>query len=176
MTTDEHPARLAARRSMDAVTRGAKEEWLALFAPDAVVHLAAESHVDRSIDGPAAFVSTNVVGTCVMLEAALAYWRGLPAERRDRFCFVHVSTDEVYGSLGPQGRFTEASRYDPNSPYAASKAAADQCMKAVHVQVRYLSMVSTVLHRATSESAVLLFSAASRLTSRTSSSSSACCP
>jgi dTDP-glucose 4,6-dehydratase len=104
----------------------------ASFAPDAVVHLAAESHVDRSIDGPGAFVQTNVVGTYVMLDAALAYWRDLPADQRGAFRFVHVSTDEVYGSLGPEGRFTESTRYDPNSPYAASKAAADHLARAWH--------------------------------------------
>ena len=104
----------------------------ASFAPDAVVHLAAESHVDRSIDGPGAFVQTNVVGTYVMLDAALAHWRALAADRREAFRFVHVSTDEVYGSLGPEGRFTESTRYDPNSPYAASKAAADHLARAWH--------------------------------------------
>src|SRR5678815_2325260 len=83
--------------------------------PDAVIHLAAESHVDRSIDGPAAFVQTNIVGTGVLLEAALDYWRGLEPERRSRFRFHHVSTDEVYGSLGPGGAFSEESRYAPNS-------------------------------------------------------------
>jgi dTDP-glucose 4,6-dehydratase len=116
----------------DICERAAIAEAFAAFAPDAVVHLAAESHVDRSIDGPTAFVMTNVVGTCAMLEAALAYWRGLPAGRGDRFRFVHVSTDEVYGSLGPEGRFTETSRYDPNSPYAASKAASDHLARAWH--------------------------------------------
>ena len=102
------------------------------FAPEAVVHLAAESHVDRSIDGPGAFVQTNVVGTYAMLDAALAYWRALPDAGRAAFRFVHVSTDEVYGSLGPTGRFTETTRYDPNSPYAASKAAADHLARAWH--------------------------------------------
>ena len=104
----------------------------ASFAPDAVVHLAAESHVDRSIDGPGAFVQTNVVGTYVMLDAALAHWRALAGDRREAFRFVHVSTDEVYGSLGAEGRFTESTRYDPNSPYAASKAAADHLARAWH--------------------------------------------
>ena len=85
----------------------------ASFAPDAVVHLAAESHVDRSIDGPGAFVQTNVVGTYVMLDAALAHWRALAADRREAFRFVHVSTDEVYGSLGPEGRFTESTPLRP---------------------------------------------------------------
>jgi dTDP-glucose 4,6-dehydratase len=116
----------------DICDRAAVAEAFAAFAPDAVVHLAAESHVDRSIDGPGAFVTTNVVGTYVMLDATLAYWRDLPAGRRDAFRFVHVSTDEVYGSLGPEGRFTETSRYDPNSPYAASKAAADHLARAWH--------------------------------------------
>ena len=107
-------------------------EAFAGFAPDAVVHLAAESHVDRSIDGPGAFVQTNVVGTYTMLDAALAHWRALPDAQRAAFRFVHVSTDEVYGSLGPTGRFTESTRYDPNSPYAASKAAADHLARAWH--------------------------------------------
>jgi dTDP-glucose 4,6-dehydratase len=116
----------------DICDHDAMAEAFAAFAPDAVVHLAAETHVDRSIDGPGAFVRTNVVGTCAMLDAALGHWRGLPSRRRDRFRFVHVSTDEVYGSLGPEGRFTEKSRYDPNSPYAASKAAADHFARAWH--------------------------------------------
>ncbi|MGD9509721.1 MAG: dTDP-glucose 4,6-dehydratase [Geminicoccaceae bacterium] len=100
------------------------------FRPDAVIHLAAESHVDRSIDGPAAFIATNVVGTFTLLDAALAYWRDLEEQRRAAFRFVQVSTDEVYGSLGPEGRFTEATRYDPNSPYSASKAAGDHLARA----------------------------------------------
>lgn len=98
--------------------------------PDAILHLAAESHVDRSIDGPAEFVQTNIVGTYTLLEAALDYWRGLDEERRGRFRFHHVSTDEVFGSLGPAGRFTEASPYEPNSPYSASKASADHLVGA----------------------------------------------
>jgi dTDP-glucose 4,6-dehydratase len=110
----------------------AMADAFASFAPDAVVHLAAESHVDRSIDGPGAFVQTNLVGTYVMLDAALGYWRSLGGEGQGRFRFVHVSTDEVYGSLGPEGRFTETSRYDPNSPYAASKAGADHLARAWH--------------------------------------------
>jgi dTDP-glucose 4,6-dehydratase len=99
-------------------------------APDAVFHLAAETHVDRSIDGPAAFISTNLVGTYAMLEAARDYWAGLGGAARDRFRFVHVSTDEVFGSLGAEGVFTETSRYDPSSPYSASKAGADHLAKA----------------------------------------------
>jgi dTDP-glucose 4,6-dehydratase len=105
---------------------------LADHAPTAIVNFAAESHVDRSIDGPAAFVQTNVVGTLTLLECALAYWRALPLERQDAFRFLHVSTDEVYGSLGPVGRFREDSPYQPNSPYSASKAASDHLVRAFH--------------------------------------------
>jgi len=100
--------------------------------PDAIVHFAAESHVDRSIDGPAAFVQTNVVGTCTLLEAALVYWKRLCGERKDAFRLLHISTDEVYGSLGPEGQFTETTPFAPNSPYAASKAAADQFVRAYY--------------------------------------------
>jgi len=100
--------------------------------PTAIVNFAAESHVDRSIDGPAAFVQTNVVGTLNLLECALAYWRAAPLERQDAFRFLHVSTDEVYGSLGPVGRFTEESPYQPNSPYSASKASSDHLVRAFH--------------------------------------------
>jgi dTDP-glucose 4,6-dehydratase len=107
-------------------------EVFAEFAPDAILHLAAESHVDRSIDGPAEFIRTNVEGTYSLLEAALAYWRRLPAARAARFRFHHVSTDEVFGSLGPAGKFTEATPYRPNSPYSASKAAADHLVRAWH--------------------------------------------
>ena len=100
--------------------------------PDAVLHLAAESHVDRSIDGPSPFVETNVTGTYVLLDVALDYWRGLSGEGRARFRFQHISTDEVFGSLGPTGRFTEATPYQPNSPYSASKAASDHLVRAWH--------------------------------------------
>jgi dTDP-glucose 4,6-dehydratase len=93
--------------------------------PDAVINLAAESHVDRSIDAPAGFLRTNVEGTYVLLEAARRHWQGLDGARRERFRFHQVSTDEVYGALGPEGRFTEDSPYRPSSPYSASKAAAD---------------------------------------------------
>ena len=106
-----------------------------LFAaeqPDAVMHLAAESHVDRSIDGPAAFIDTNINGTYTLLEAARGYWNGLPPARREAFRFHHVSTDEVYGSLGPEGLFTETTPYAPNSPYSASKAASDHLARAWH--------------------------------------------
>lgn len=106
-----------------------------LFAderPATVFHLAAESHVDRSIEGPASFVETNVNGSCTLLEQALAYWRELPDAEKSRFRFVQISTDEVYGSLGSAGKFTEHSPFAPNSPYAASKAAADLFVRAYH--------------------------------------------
>ena len=102
------------------------------FEPDAILHLAAESHVDRSIDAPGAFIKTNIEGTYALLDAALDYWRGLPPARTRAFRFHHVSTDEVFGSLGPNGKFTEESRYQPNSPYAASKAASDHLVRAWH--------------------------------------------
>jgi dTDP-glucose 4,6-dehydratase len=99
---------------------------------DAVVNFAAESHVDRSIDGPAAFIETNVVGTLALLEAARDYWRELAEPARTAFRFLHVSTDEVYGSLGATGQFTEETPYAPNSPYSASKAASDHLVRAFH--------------------------------------------
>uniref|UniRef100_UPI00269E2215 dTDP-glucose 4,6-dehydratase n=1 Tax=Oleomonas cavernae TaxID=2320859 RepID=UPI00269E2215 len=105
---------------------------LAEYAPDVVIHLAAESHVDRSIEGPGAFVETNVVGTYSLLEATLAYWRTLDAERKAAFRFHHVSTDEVFGSLGETGFFTEETPYSPRSPYSASKAASDHLVMAWH--------------------------------------------
>ena len=116
----------------DIGDRALVERLLREHQPAAIVNFAAESHVDRSIDGPAAFVETNVVGTLALLEAALAYWRESPLERQDAFRFLHVSTDEVYGSLGPVGRFTEESPYQPNSPYSASKAASDHLVRAFH--------------------------------------------
>ncbi|HZV22237.1 MAG TPA: dTDP-glucose 4,6-dehydratase [Luteimonas sp.] len=100
--------------------------------PEAIINFAAESHVDRSIDGPAAFVQTNVVGTLSLLEAARDYWRSLPAGAKEAFRFLHVSTDEVYGSLGESGKFTEETPYAPNSPYSASKAASDHLVRAFH--------------------------------------------
>jgi len=100
--------------------------------PDAIVNFAAESHVDRSIDGPAAFVQTNVVGTLALLESARDYWKSLDGQARDAFRFLHVSTDEVYGSLGDTGKFTETTPYAPNSPYSASKAASDHLVRAFH--------------------------------------------
>jgi dTDP-glucose 4,6-dehydratase len=100
--------------------------------PDAVLHLAAESHVDRSIDGAVEFVQTNLVGTFTLLEAARAHWSGLDAERKRAFRFLHVSTDEVFGSLGAEGFFTEQTPYDPRSPYSASKAGSDHLVRAWH--------------------------------------------
>ncbi len=102
------------------------------FQPHALIHLAAESHVDRSIDSPGNFVQTNIVGTYHLLDASLAYWSTLSSDQRYAFRWLHVSTDEVYGSLGEVGLFTEQSAYDPHSPYAASKAAADHLVRAWH--------------------------------------------
>lgn len=109
----------------DAVSKA-----LADFRPDIVAHLAAESHVDRSIDGPGEFVQTNLVGTFVMLNQTLGYWRGLPDTRKAAFRFHHISTDEVFGSLGDDGVFTETTPYDPRSPYSASKAGSDHLVRA----------------------------------------------
>ena len=100
------------------------------YQPDAVMHLAAESHVDRSISGPGAFVRTNVVGTQIMLDAARGHWDQLKGEAKESFRFVHISTDEVFGSLGPTGSFNEETRYDPRSPYSASKAGSDHLVRA----------------------------------------------
>ncbi len=100
--------------------------------PDAVMHLAAESHVDRSIDGPGEFIKTNLVGTFTLLQAARAYWSTLAPAARDAFRFHHISTDEVYGSLGATGYFTEETAYDPRSPYSASKAGSDHLVRAWH--------------------------------------------
>ena len=100
--------------------------------PDLVLHLAAESHVDRSIDDPSAFLDSNVSGTFSLLQACRAHWQALPDERRQRFRFQHISTDEVFGSLGATGRFSETTPYDPRSPYSASKAASDHLVNAWH--------------------------------------------
>ena len=105
---------------------------LAEHRPDAVINFAAESHVDRSIDGPAAFVQTNVVGTLTLLEAVRDHWKSLQEQDKENFRFLHVSTDEVYGSLGDTGQFTETTAYAPNSPYSASKAASDHLVRAFH--------------------------------------------
>jgi len=106
---------------------------LAEHRPRAIINFAAESHVDRSIHGPAEFIQTNIVGTFTLLEAARAYWNGLDAETKKAFRFLHVSTDEVYGSLAPADpAFTETRQYEPNSPYSASKAASDHLVRAYH--------------------------------------------
>jgi dTDP-glucose 4,6-dehydratase len=110
--------------------RAAMSEAIAGFRPDRIMHLAAESHVDRSITGAADFIQTNVIGTFTLLEAARDYWASLDGEARDAFRFLHVSTDEVYGSLGDEGLFTEDTPYDPSSPYSASKASSDHLAKA----------------------------------------------
>lgn len=102
------------------------------YKPDRVMHLAAESHVDRSIDGPSEFMNTNIIGTYTLLELSRQYWKGLPEETRSAFRFHHISTDEVYGSLGPDGYFTEETPYRPNSPYSASKASSDHLVRAWH--------------------------------------------
>jgi dTDP-glucose 4,6-dehydratase len=114
----------------DIRDRAALDRIFAAHRPDAVMHLAAESHVDRSIDGPADFIETNITGTFNMLEAARAFWTA--QGRPDHFRFHHISTDEVFGSLGPEGQFTETTPYDPRSPYSASKAASDHLVRAWH--------------------------------------------
>ena len=116
----------------DICDAGAVRAAFERFEPDIVMHLAAESHVDRSIDGPGAFIQTNIVGTYVLLQAALDYWRRLDAPRRDGFRFHHVSTDEVFGSLPAEGLFHEDTPYAPNSPYSASKASSDHLVRAWH--------------------------------------------
>ncbi len=114
----------------DICDHGSLAEVFGSFRPTAVMHLAAESHVDRSITGAQDFIATNIVGSFALLEAARAYWSGLASPEREAFRFLHVSTDEVYGSLGPEGLFTETTPYDPSSPYSASKAASDHLAKA----------------------------------------------
>jgi len=116
----------------DICDRAKIAELFASFQPDAVMHLAAESHVDRSIDGPAAFIETNIVGTYTMLDCAREYWHGLSGDRKQAFRFHHISTDEVYGSLGAEGFFQETTPYDPRSPYSASKASSDHLVMAWH--------------------------------------------
>ena len=114
----------------DIRDRAALDRVFATHAPDAVMHLAAESHVDRSIDGPGTFIETNITGTYTLLEAARSYWVG--QGRPESFRFHHISTDEVFGSLGAEGKFTEDTPYDPRSPYSASKAASDHLVRAWH--------------------------------------------
>ncbi|KQT32125.1 dTDP-glucose 4,6-dehydratase [Sphingomonas sp. Leaf412] len=114
----------------DICDRAAVDAAIRDFRPDVVTHLAAESHVDRSIDGPDAFIQTNLVGTFTMLSAARSYWQGLDGDAKAAFRFHHISTDEVYGSLGDTGLFTEETPYDPRSPYSASKAGSDHLVSA----------------------------------------------
>ncbi len=116
----------------DICDGGALARIFAEHRPDAVMHLAAESHVDRSIDAPGAFMDTNIIGTYRLLEAARAHWLKLEGAERDGFRFLHISTDEVFGSLGPEGFFTETSPYQPHSPYSASKASSDHLVRAWH--------------------------------------------
>lgn len=116
----------------DIRDRAGLDEVLSGFKPDIVMHLAAESHVDRSIDGPADFIDTNIVGTYTLLEAVRSYWNTLPSAEKEAFRFHHISTDEVYGSLGATGAFEETTPYAPNSPYSASKASSDHLVRAWH--------------------------------------------
>jgi dTDP-glucose 4,6-dehydratase len=116
----------------DICDRDAVSKAVSSFDPDVIVHLAAESHVDRSIEGPQAFIETNVVGTLVMVQAAMAHWKTMAPDRSASFRFHHVSTDEVFGSLGDAGFFTEETPYDPRSPYSASKAGSDHLVRAWH--------------------------------------------
>ena len=116
----------------DIVNKVAMGGLFEKYQPDYVMHLAAESHVDRSIDGPADFIDTNVIGTFTLLETSREYFRNLSVERKEQFRFHHVSTDEVYGDLGKTGLFTEETRYEPSSPYSASKAASDHLVRAWH--------------------------------------------
>lgn len=117
---------------VDLTDASSTQEAVALANPDLVMHLAAESHVDRSIQGPSVFVESNIVGTFHLLQAVRMYWQGLSGERAKNFRFHHISTDEVFGSLGPEGRFSESTAYDPRSPYSASKAASDHLVMAWH--------------------------------------------
>ncbi len=118
------------------------ERVFATHRPEAVIHLAAESHVDRSIDSPDAFIQTNIVGTYTLLEVARAYWRELEGEEKDRFRFHHVSTDEVFGSLGEDGQFTETTPYQPSSPYSASKASSDHLVRAWYKTYGFPTLVT----------------------------------
>ena len=139
-TIDNAPNYRFAR--IDICDRPAIADALQAFQPDHVIHLAAESHVDRSITGSDAFVHTNILGTFSMLEAARAYWLGLAGDKRDGFRFLHVSTDEVYGSLGDEGLFVETTPYDPSSPYSASKAASDHLVSAWAHTYKFPAVIS----------------------------------
>jgi dTDP-glucose 4,6-dehydratase len=128
---------------LDLAEADAVDEVVASASPDVIFHLAAESHVDRSIDGPAPFIDTNVVGTLNLLQASLGHWRSLEPARAGGFLLVHVSTDEVFGSAAPNAFFTEQTRYDPRSPYSASKAAADHLVRAWHATYGLPTIVTT---------------------------------
>jgi dTDP-glucose 4,6-dehydratase len=131
----------------DIADHAAMQSVFATHQPDAVMHLAAETHVDRSIDGPGPFIQTNVVGTFVLLDVARAYWLGLPAARQAAFRFHHISTDEVFGALHPgDAPFTEATPYDPRSPYSASKAASDHLVRAWHHTFGLPTLVSNTVN------------------------------
>jgi len=131
LETAEASGRYAFER-IDICDAAAVGTVLQQHQPDAIMHLAAESHVDRSIDGPGEFVRTNIIGTYTLLDAALVYWRGLVGARADAFRFHHISTDEVFGALGDTGQFLETTPYDPSSPYSASKASSDHLVRAWH--------------------------------------------
>ncbi|MEO1028766.1 MAG: dTDP-glucose 4,6-dehydratase [Pseudomonadota bacterium] len=126
----------------DVADRDAMDRIFKTHKPDAVMHLAAESHVDRSITGAGEFIQTNIVGTFTLLEAARGYWDSLPENAKDTFRFLHVSTDEVYGSLGAEGLFEETTPYDPSSPYSASKAASDHLLTAWHRTYGFPGLIS----------------------------------
>jgi len=135
LTSIEQLAQVAERHQLlrvDLADATATAEAVHQADPDLVLHLAAESHVDRSIDGPAAFIDGNILGTFHLLQAVRVHWERLPSERQQRFRFHHISTDEVFGSLGSTGRFSETTPYDPRSPYSASKAASDHLVRAWH--------------------------------------------
>ncbi|MEP4149708.1 MAG: dTDP-glucose 4,6-dehydratase, partial [Lentilitoribacter sp.] len=126
----------------DICDKSAMNQAFLSFKPDYVVHLAAESHVDRSITGSSEFIETNIIGTFTLLEVARGYWSNLDEEQKNIFRFLHVSTDEVYGSLGDEGLFTEDTPYDPSSPYSASKAASDHLVIAWHRTYGFPSLIS----------------------------------
>jgi dTDP-glucose 4,6-dehydratase len=134
-------SRYAFRRG-DICDRAAVARSLVEFQPDVILHLAAESHVDRSIDGPASFIETNLLGTFTLLDATVEYWRQLPAEKAAKFRFQHISTDEVFGSLPADGLFCEDSPYRPNSPYSASKAGSDHLVRAWRETYRLPTLVT----------------------------------
>ena len=140
-----HPRHTLVRA--DIADAGAMDQVFATHQPDSVMHLAAETHVDRSIDGPAAFIQTNIVGTQVLLDAARGYWSALSPARRTAFRFHHISTDEVFGALGPgDAPFTETTPYDPRSPYSASKAASDHLVRAWYHTYGFPTLISNTVN------------------------------